>query len=40
MTMLGKLNGWNIVAANGRVWLVNPLSGHRLQYDQTRERAR
>ena len=29
MGVLGMLNGWRVVVDKGRVWLVNPLTGHR-----------
>lgn len=29
MVVLGTLNGWHVVVDKGRVWLVNPLTGHR-----------
>lgn len=29
LTVLGTLNGWTAIVQDGRVWLVNPLTGHR-----------
>lgn len=26
---LGKWNGWNVLYQDGRIWLVNPITGHR-----------